>query len=414
VVKVISSFQILLQSRHVRLLLAFLAGLSFVRVAHAAPDYFMASYDEARTVLVSHFQRTAAQDASVEVGSIPVPSDSDKDLTIDWCYLPAKGSPEKLLILTSAVHGVEGFAGSAVQNLFFTEILPKVDRTHLSILVVHAINPWGYRHLRRVDEHNVDLCRNWDTSEDLFKSANLGYDRLASFLNPRWIVSSVQLNEIFRGARLLALAAYHGMGVVRQAILQGQYRYPAGLYFGGQSFSAQKRAVEPLLKKVCAPHKVVLLVDLHTGYGNPGQLHYYPSEIRDPRAQTLLKKLFANYPIDSASENSSFYRISGDFGEYVAKIQAPDAVCVPMTFEYGTIGNLSIRGSLRSVNTMIVENQGHHHGYGNDQSKARIQKLFRELYIPSSPDWRGAVIQQARDVLPIVLERMKALGADGR
>ena len=59
----------------------------------------------------------------------------------------------KMLIVISGVHGVEGFTGSAVQTGLLGLNLSKPDDT--SILYVHAINPFGFSHLRRVTQENV-------------------------------------------------------------------------------------------------------------------------------------------------------------------------------------------------------------------------------------------------------------------
>jgi Protein of unknown function (DUF2817) len=48
----------------------------------------------------------------------------------------------------------EGFAGSAIQLQMLKDlpIMPK----DAALIVVHALNPYGMAHLRRVNENNVD------------------------------------------------------------------------------------------------------------------------------------------------------------------------------------------------------------------------------------------------------------------
>jgi len=60
----------------------------------------------------------------------------------------------------SGIHGIEGFAGSAVQ----LALLDKWNRGELdgkpTIVLVHVMNPFGMANWRRWNENSVDLNRN--------------------------------------------------------------------------------------------------------------------------------------------------------------------------------------------------------------------------------------------------------------
>src|SRR4051812_38747470 len=109
--------------------------------------YFCASYDQCRT----NFLAAAAPyaDAGATQGKLKIPSKIDDALYTDYLYLPAKSEARNLLVLSSGVHGVEGFGGSSVQQYFFKEVLPTLDRRNLGILFLHAVNPYGMKYLRR-------------------------------------------------------------------------------------------------------------------------------------------------------------------------------------------------------------------------------------------------------------------------
>nr|MBA2540824.1 DUF2817 domain-containing protein [Deltaproteobacteria bacterium] len=112
--------------------------------------YFLDSYDAARTRFRATAARVAATHPGAELGRYEVPSAIDQDLTTDWVYLPATGTPQRLIIVTSGVHGAEAFVGSAVQEMLMGEWLPAAKLDTTSVLFVHALNPWGYKHRRRV------------------------------------------------------------------------------------------------------------------------------------------------------------------------------------------------------------------------------------------------------------------------
>ncbi|MCP4200482.1 MAG: DUF2817 domain-containing protein, partial [bacterium] len=51
------------------------------------------------------------------------------------------------------------------------------------VVIVHALNPYGFAHLRRADEDNVDLNRNFvDHSKPYSENSN--YDALANAIAP--------------------------------------------------------------------------------------------------------------------------------------------------------------------------------------------------------------------------------------
>ena len=69
-------------------------------------------------------------------------------------------SAANVLLITSGTHGIEGFAGSGVQATLLSDDLPKQLSADTRLIMVHAINPYGFAWQRRVNEDNVDLLFN--------------------------------------------------------------------------------------------------------------------------------------------------------------------------------------------------------------------------------------------------------------
>ena len=67
-------------------------------------------------------------------------------LSVDVATL-APGRAEHLIVLTSGVHGAEGFLGASVQH----RVLERLARSGLpdgtGVALIHAVNPWGFAHL---------------------------------------------------------------------------------------------------------------------------------------------------------------------------------------------------------------------------------------------------------------------------
>ena len=66
-------------------------------------------------------------------------------------------------MLTSGTHGIEGYCGSGCQVGLLRDhaFLEAVRLARIAVLFVHAVNPHGFSHGRRVNEDNVDLNRNF-------------------------------------------------------------------------------------------------------------------------------------------------------------------------------------------------------------------------------------------------------------
>lgn len=382
-----------------------------------AADYtahYCGSYDACRTQFLGDVKTAFGDAANVETGAIDVPSKTEGEkLAIDWAYRPASGNARHLIILSSGVHGVEGFAGSAVQDLFFKKTLKQIDRSkeaaNTGILMIHAVNPWGMKHLRRVDENNVDLNRNFDVDEKLFKTENVGYDKLTSILNPTTPAGRGILTYAGFYWSVAKLLLSEPMATLRQATLQGQYKHPKGVYFGGTQFCSQKKPLEDLLTKVAAPYDRVLFLDLHTGYGNRAQLHLFGATVTDPQINEDLKATFKGFPID-AGNTEDFYETSGDFLAYGMKLyQSQKKRVVPMVLEYGTIGNLGYRGGIESLRRMIAENQLTHYGATSPKVAQQIRAEVVELYLPSDKKWKNQIMAVTDQWLPVWVDQFRAL-----
>lgn len=375
-----------------------------IEPASTLDAYVLGTYDEARDRFRASGQVLAKRYARVEIEAIDVASTTDDDLTVDTIFVPGQKSQQKLLIVSTGVHGIEGFVGSAVHQMFMAEILPNVNMDTLSILFVHSLNPWGHRHLRRVTQNNVDLNRNFDVTTDLFAIENAAYADIDDFLNPTEPVTQEMVDNAMN--EVLGFAVTYPREELQQAILGGQYQFPKGLYYGGSGFEPQKAAVEVLLAEKIAQHGAVFLMDFHTGYGKRGHLHLFGApNVGDPEAMAVV---FEGYTIDTGADDPDFYETTGDFTLYLGKIVGSKPY-VGMTMEYGTMDSQTDLGAARSLVNMRLENQGFHYGYAEDGARALVEKQFRDMYDPPEAEWREAVLSATKDMVPVLIERFSSL-----
>src|SRR5437879_2714417 len=116
-----------------------------------AVPHFAQSYAEARDKFLAAGQARGARRFrhvhSSERGA------QGEELSIDLLQIGDDRAPG-LLLLTSGTHGVEGFCGSGCQVALLHDeaFLAAVERLGVSVLMLHALNPYGFSHLRRTNE----------------------------------------------------------------------------------------------------------------------------------------------------------------------------------------------------------------------------------------------------------------------
>jgi hypothetical protein len=144
-------------------------------------EAFSASYREAR---VKFLEGAATAGLQIESHPHPLKGRDGEDLAMDV----ARSGPadaQNLLIVSSACHGVEGYCGSGVQ-VFAThdaDWLAHARSRNVAVLYIHALNPYGFSHIRRATHENVDLNRNFqDFSKPL--PVNEPYREIADLLIP--------------------------------------------------------------------------------------------------------------------------------------------------------------------------------------------------------------------------------------
>ncbi len=364
--------------------------------------YFQESYDDCRREFLEQAEVISQQYKDVQISALDIKSREDSDLTIDYCYIPAQVSHKRLLILTSAVHGVEGYVGSAIQQMALKELIKDVNLDDLGLLVIHGINPFGFKNNRRFTENNVDLNRNSSVDTDLYSSVNQGYSDLYTFLNQKEKVNLTSFSNFFFQITAIQKIVKHSMGSLRQAVMQGQYQYENGIYFGGKALEPSVQAVTPLIQKTAAKYDMVFNIDLHTGYGTNGTLHLFPSPLKDAKKKATIENIFEGYHIDWG-DGDDFYTVTGDFATYIGNT-IPEKNFLTMTFEFGTLDTQTTMGSIRALHNVMIENQGGQHGYASQKDETKVKSRYLQGYYPSSKTWRSKALHDARQALILALK----------
>ena len=125
---------------------------------NALDAYFSHTYHSAR----DKFRKAASNISIAKQHQIVI--DTESDLSIDLCYIPGDVRSKHLMLHFCGTHGVEGYAGSAIQIYLLQNELNDAyiisDKQRPHILFIHTLNPFGMAHNRRWNKANIDLNRN--------------------------------------------------------------------------------------------------------------------------------------------------------------------------------------------------------------------------------------------------------------
>lgn len=215
------------------------------------------TYHEARSAFRAAATKIGAQ---LEQHKVLRGEDGD-ELTIDVAIFGSP-NPKWTVITSSGLHGVEGFFGSAVQIAFLQKlVLDDAQPTDGQFVFLHALNPFGFAQIRRANENNVDLNRNFLLDSQTYDGAPEGYVQLSKFLNP----AGPPRFDFYR-ARILWKLFRLGLPRIKEAVAGGQYQFPNGIFFGGKRPARTNQIVQENIQLwVCGSHTVH--VDFHTGLG---------------------------------------------------------------------------------------------------------------------------------------------------
>jgi len=359
-----------------------------VEDSYAYSDSFYNSYEEIRT----HLQELTAE-LGVEIFSHPV--DAADDLYIDSFYLPSTGEKTNLIVLTTGVHGMEGFIGATMLDVFFEEIYPALNKDSTGVLVVANVNPYGMKYLRRYNENNVDLNRNFILDWDTFDlSSNKEYPKVDTFLGPTGKIGNALWHEAGFYLSLGKTAITDGADTISDALLTGQYEYPQGVYYGGNGDEASTAYLKDVFEKCLdSDYENIVHIDLHSGYGPRYNMVIFNS-VYETMTEAESQKAFG-YDHIIAYDSESFYATTGDTTDYfyrLAEKKQAEATLFSTCFEFGTIGD-DFFDTILSLKYTIDENRNHWYPTDNATSAQVVHENYMELYYPTETAWREKTVE---------------------
>jgi hypothetical protein len=338
-----------------------------------------ADYAEARGRFLD-----AARAAGARLGTYdhPLKGPAGEALATDVAVLGPGDAPTRLLVI-SGTHGVEGFAGSMCQTRRLREGASVPDG--VAVVFVHAINPYGFAWIRRVNEDNVDLNRNCvDFAAPL--PENPGYDSLCRAIVPtRWDDDTQERTA----AELLGYATEHGFPALQEAISAGQYRHPTGIFYGGNRPVWSQRTLELIARERLGGAERTAVLDLHTGLGPFGVGELIASH-PDAAGKSRLADWYGDYTVPSEGTSVSA-DVSGDILDALEGWVAGREL-TGVAIEWGTVDMVEVSTALRADAWL------HAHGDPRGAEAGPIKARLRAAFAPDDPAWSARVWERFAEV----------------
>jgi hypothetical protein len=296
---------------------------------------------------------------------------------------------ENALLMISATHGVEGYFGSAVQTGMLRRGLAAPEGG--KIVLLHALNPYGFSWDRRVNEDNADVNRNFVDHKK--PPVNDTYAALAEQIAPRDISRATMKTA---NAKLRAYSDRHGDFALQEAITKGQYAFADGLYYGGAKESWSARMLRDVIGEELRSVRRLIVIDFHTGLGEHGHGEMISEDLPGSPAYGRARAMWRDRVRSSEAGESVSAPLTGTVDKAVANL-LPGVELTFAALEVGTRPTRDVFNALRRDNWL-------HCFAGADHADAgTIRREIRDAFYPDTAEWKTMVWDAADEVVNAAL-----------
>lgn len=310
-------------------------------------------------------------------------------LYTDVAVLGRKDAPH-VLLCNSATHGVEGFCGSGLFTGWLSSGGAALVPPTVKVVLVHALNCYGFAWLRRTTEENVDLNRSFVNHTAPYPQ-NVGYGELHSLILPdEWSDSTARRIA----AELTEFARRNTYSALSSALSAGQYSHPDGIYFGGHEPTVAGRRFLEIVEDHVLGASFVLFLDWHTGLGSYGTGQIVDMPRRGANGGERARAWFTHEFASPVGEGSPPLHLSGTVGEGLRRrLAGSGAESIALTVEFGTYAQLQV------LLAFVADNWLNNRGDPRSRQGRAIKALLREALYPDEDDWKELVWVRGRQLM---------------
>lgn len=300
----------------------------------------------------------------------------NEDLFIDIAHF-GDNDPDTVIIHISGIHGVEAYAGAAIQQGIISEIddIIKIpDKT--ALVFIHCVNPYGMSHYRFANENNVDLDTNYNNNLNINKTPEL-YKEMNPIINPTEEVCNWTM---YYFVKLLPYKFKYSTGELYKNLSSGQSCMPKGLFYSGKTLEKSLNKMLLHIKTRYGGASKVIIIDVHTGIGYYGRdTISIDSNEEDTELISVLNKNKYNYSYITTDISKDNKKLTNVIVQGLSSINN-----VIFTQKFGTYTGDNL------ITALCCENYYHNyqHTTNNHISKMSLLRMF----YPENAVWRLSVL----------------------
>lgn len=303
-------------------------------------------------------------------------------LVTDTAWIGAEDA-SRVLVAIAGTHGIEGFAGSAVE-IDFLRLLAAGHVTlpeHTAVLLIHVLTPWGYAWLRRCDGDGVDLNRN-AVEFSLPLPENPDYESLRPAL--------FEADAEQRQRAFAEFSRQYGRVALEKAISGGQYRDPAGPFYGGQAPAHGRLVCEALIRHYALRQRRLAVIDLHTGLGPYGYGEIICDHAPDSAGASVAHRWYGDsVTLPLAGTSSSVPKLG--LLDYLWHAVMDEHSCY-VTLEFGSFSTDRLFEILLRDHRLWAQTD-------NTADRSAHAQVMRHHFCPNDTAWQEMVLFRGRQVL---------------
>lgn len=173
-------------------------------------------------------------------------------------------SSKPTYVFNVGCHGVEGYLGSGIMQIFLRD-MPSEKLNKINLVLVHPLSPFGMAWYRRCNANYVDLNRNFIVTPE--RPVNRKFEALRDFLSSK--------NKIDFAKNALMISMNEGFIGNRRILGMGQYDFPDMPFYGGREVQEEILQVFGFLQNLLANISCFVVFDIHSGMGERGTENLY-------------------------------------------------------------------------------------------------------------------------------------------
>ncbi len=347
-------------------------------------DFFADDYMQAR----ERFLAACPTGAELLAWENPRKEPGGGALVTDVAWIGPRDA-ERVLVAVSGTHGVEGFFGSGCQVGWLREERWRDMPVDTAVMLIHAINPYGFAWVRRVNEDNMDINRNFVDFAHL--PENPAYDEVADILIPEtWTPESVAAME----AAIADFVARRGEKAFRAAVVGGQHSHSDGLFYGGTAPCWSNRTVGEICHRFLAVARHVAVLDFHTGLGPHAHAELICRHQPGSEALVRARRWYGADVTSPQSGESDSPPIEGNLRMAFVDL-LPGAQVTSIAVEMGT------RPSDQVLRAVIADNWLHLRGDLDSATGREIKREIRDAFFPDTEDWKARAYGRTMEIMAL-------------